>query len=142
METFIFAILIYYLGEFKFKLYFLLTGKCSAAALDVLANVFRETLLPVLLPILKETLFHNDWEIKESGILVLGAIAEGELIFSTFSSIFFILFLLISSPRQGRLLTLFYTVRRRSLFSKLLLSYQLLLPRTSNSHHIPLRNFW
>ena len=52
-------------------------GKCSAAALDVLANVFREALLPVLLPILKETLFHGEWEIKESGILVLGAIAEG-----------------------------------------------------------------
>lgn len=52
-------------------------GKCSAAALDVLANVFRDDLLPVLLPILKETLFSNDWEIKESGILALGAIAEG-----------------------------------------------------------------
>jgi transportin-1 len=51
--------------------------KCSAAALDVLANVFREELLPVLIPILKETLFHQDWEIKESGILALGAIAEG-----------------------------------------------------------------
>ena len=52
--------------------------KCSAAALDVLANVFHENLLPILLPILKETLFHTDWEIKESGILVLGAIAEGK----------------------------------------------------------------
>ena len=52
-------------------------GKCSAAALDVLANVFHDPLLPLLLPILKETLFHQDWEIKESGILVLGAIAEG-----------------------------------------------------------------
>ncbi len=51
--------------------------KCSAAALDVLASVFRNDLLPVLLPILKETLFHQDWEIKESGILALGAIAEG-----------------------------------------------------------------
>eukprot|EP00058_Branchiostoma_floridae_P025542 XP_002611032.1 hypothetical protein BRAFLDRAFT_128305 [Branchiostoma floridae] len=51
--------------------------KCSAAALDVLANVFRDDLLPNLLPILKETLFHPDWEAKESGILVLGAIAEG-----------------------------------------------------------------
>ncbi len=51
--------------------------KCSAAALDVLASVFRNDLLPVLLPILKETLFHPDWEIKESGILALGAIAEG-----------------------------------------------------------------
>uniref|UniRef100_A0A1B6EQY0 Importin N-terminal domain-containing protein n=1 Tax=Cuerna arida TaxID=1464854 RepID=A0A1B6EQY0_9HEMI len=51
--------------------------KCSAAGLDVLANVFREDLLPVLVPILKETLFHQEWEIKESGILALGAIAEG-----------------------------------------------------------------
>ena len=51
--------------------------KCSAAALDVLSNVFRETILPVLLPILREMLFHGNWQIKESGILVLGAIAEG-----------------------------------------------------------------
>lgn len=52
-------------------------GKCSAAALDVLANVFREELLPHLLPLLKELLFHLEWVVKESGILVLGAIAEG-----------------------------------------------------------------
>ena len=45
----------------------------------MLANVFKDDLLPVLLPILKETLFHPDWEIKESGILALGAIAEGIL---------------------------------------------------------------
>lgn len=51
--------------------------KCSAAALDVLANVFREDCLPIILPILKETLFHHEWEVKESGILALGAIAEG-----------------------------------------------------------------
>uniref|UniRef100_A0A671Q171 Transportin 2 n=1 Tax=Sinocyclocheilus anshuiensis TaxID=1608454 RepID=A0A671Q171_9TELE len=51
--------------------------KCSAAALDVLANVFRDDLLPHLLPLLKGLLFHPDWVIKESGILVLGAIAEG-----------------------------------------------------------------
>ena len=51
--------------------------KCSAAALDVLSNVFRETILPILLPILREMLFHANWQIKESGILVLGAIAEG-----------------------------------------------------------------
>ena len=55
-----------------------LAGKCSAAALDVLANVFHGELLPVLLPILKETLFHQEWVVKESGILALGAIAEGE----------------------------------------------------------------
>lgn len=51
--------------------------KCSAAALDVLANVFHDDLMPVLLPILKETLESLEWEVKESGILVLGAIAEG-----------------------------------------------------------------
>ncbi|XP_037821481.1 transportin-1-like [Lucilia sericata] len=51
--------------------------KCSAAALDVLANVFRQECLPILLPILKDTLFHQDWVIKESGVLALGAIAEG-----------------------------------------------------------------
>ncbi|KAG4073810.1 hypothetical protein HA402_001034 [Bradysia odoriphaga] len=51
--------------------------KCSAAALDVLANVFRDECLPIVLPILKETLSHPEWEIKESGILALGAIAEG-----------------------------------------------------------------
>ena len=62
-----------------FSIFFFFLGKCSAAALDVLANVFRDDLLPVLLPILKETLFHPDWEAKESGILVLGAIAEGYL---------------------------------------------------------------
>ncbi|KAF3849359.1 hypothetical protein F7725_015856 [Dissostichus mawsoni] len=52
-------------------------SKCSAAALDVLANVFREDLLQPILPLLKELLFHPEWVVKESGILVLGAIAEG-----------------------------------------------------------------
>lgn len=54
-------------------------GKCSAAALDVLANVFRDDLLLHILPLLKELLFHPDWVVKESGILVLGAIAEGRM---------------------------------------------------------------
>ena len=53
--------------------------KCSAAALDVLANVFHDELLPDVLPILKETLFHGDWIVKESAILALGAIAEGSM---------------------------------------------------------------
>lgn len=43
-----------------------------------MANVFREELLPHLLPLLKGLLFHPEWVVKESGILVLGAIAEGE----------------------------------------------------------------
>lgn len=45
----------------------------------MLANVFRDELLPHLLPLLKGLLFHLDWVIKESGILVLGAIAEGKM---------------------------------------------------------------
>ncbi|KAM9677894.1 LOW QUALITY PROTEIN: transportin-1-like [Trichechus inunguis] len=51
--------------------------KCSAAVLDVLANVYHDELLPHILPLLKELLFHHEWVVKESGILVLGAIAEG-----------------------------------------------------------------
>lgn len=43
----------------------------------MLATVFGDELLPILLPILKEALFHDEWEVKESGILILGAIAEG-----------------------------------------------------------------
>lgn len=60
-----------------------ITGKCSAAALDVLANVFRDDLLPHLLPLLKGLLFHPDWVVKESGILVLGAIAEGKCLYGS-----------------------------------------------------------
>ncbi|XP_043646591.1 transportin-1-like isoform X2 [Drosophila teissieri] len=51
--------------------------KCSASSFDMVANIFREDCLPVVLPILKETLFHQEWVIKESGVLALGAIAEG-----------------------------------------------------------------
>lgn len=51
--------------------------KCSAAALDMLASVFHDDLLPIVLPILRETLFHQEWEIKEAAILALGAISEG-----------------------------------------------------------------
>lgn len=44
----------------------------------MLANVFRDELLLHILPLLKELLFHPEWVVKESGILVLGAIAEGK----------------------------------------------------------------
>jgi len=63
-------------------------GKCSAASLDVLANVFHDDILPVVLPILKELLFNNEWELKESGILVLGAVAEGADLFSEYLQYF------------------------------------------------------
>ncbi|BHF69285.1 Transportin-1 [Sparganum proliferum] len=52
--------------------------KCSAAAVDVLANVFHSEILQHLLPMTKEALLSADWELRESGILVLGAIAEDE----------------------------------------------------------------
>ena len=51
--------------------------KCSAAALDLLAGTMPDQLLPVLLPILKEVLFHAEWELRESGVLALGAVAGG-----------------------------------------------------------------
>lgn len=51
--------------------------KCSAAALDVLSNVFHQGLLPVLLPLLKQNLFDMNWLVKESAILALGAVSEG-----------------------------------------------------------------
>jgi transportin-1 len=54
--------------------------KCSAAALDVMAVSFGNVMLEVLLPHLKERLFSPDWQVRESGILALGAIAEGELV--------------------------------------------------------------
>ncbi|OUC41876.1 HEAT repeat protein, partial [Trichinella nativa] len=51
--------------------------KGSAATLDVLSNVFRDELLPHLLPILDGDLFQQDWLVKEAAILALGAVAEG-----------------------------------------------------------------
>mmetsp|Transcript_74295 Transcript_74295/g.124000 ORF Transcript_74295/g.124000 Transcript_74295/m.124000 type:complete len:895 (+) Transcript_74295:39-2723(+) len=51
--------------------------KCSASGLDILAGTFREAILPTLLPLLQERLASSEWEIRESGILALGAIAEG-----------------------------------------------------------------
>lgn len=51
--------------------------KSAAAGLDVLATVFHEEILSSLLPMLQERLNHNDWRVKESAILALGAIAEG-----------------------------------------------------------------
>jgi transportin-1 len=53
--------------------------KCSAAALDVLATVFGNELLEILLPFLREQLFHQEWKHRECGILALGAVSEGTL---------------------------------------------------------------
>jgi transportin-1 len=46
-----------------------------------MAVTFRTDVLEILLPHLKDRLFHEDWEQRESGILALGAIAEGEFVF-------------------------------------------------------------
>jgi len=51
--------------------------KCAAAALDVLAVRFSGDLLNVLLNPLKEKLWSSEWLQRESGILALGAVAEG-----------------------------------------------------------------
>ncbi|KAI0643769.1 ARM repeat-containing protein [Trametes meyenii] len=51
--------------------------KCAAATLDVLAVRFGADLLNVLLEPLKGKLWSDDWLQRESGILALGAMAEG-----------------------------------------------------------------
>ena len=55
--------------------------KCAAAALDVLAVRFGADLLNVLLAPLKEKLWSTEWLQRESGILALGAMAEGKKAF-------------------------------------------------------------
>ncbi|OLY82423.1 Transportin-1 [Smittium mucronatum] len=51
--------------------------KCAAASLDVLSTVFGNDILPITLPVLNSALHSDDWVKLESGILALGAIAEG-----------------------------------------------------------------
>ncbi|KAJ3339678.1 hypothetical protein HDU93_007904 [Gonapodya sp. JEL0774] len=51
--------------------------KCSAAALDVLATVYGDEILKILLPELQKRLSSDDWLQRECGILALGAVAEG-----------------------------------------------------------------
>ncbi|CAJ0587206.1 unnamed protein product, partial [Mesorhabditis spiculigera] len=51
--------------------------KCAAASLDVLSSIFGDEMLPILMPILQQALQHPEWQVRESGILALGAIAEG-----------------------------------------------------------------
>lgn len=51
--------------------------KSSAAALDTLASVYSEDVLSILLPCLQESLLNRErWEIRESGVLALGAVAD------------------------------------------------------------------
>lgn len=51
--------------------------KCSAAALDVFANVYHRPIFEIILPYLKETLRHEQWPNREAAVLTLGAVADG-----------------------------------------------------------------
>ncbi|GAB1523535.1 hypothetical protein RhiTH_006685 [Rhizoctonia solani] len=51
--------------------------KCAAAAVDVIAVRFGADLLQILMPHLRDRLWSQDWIQRESGILALGAMAEG-----------------------------------------------------------------
>lgn len=52
--------------------------KCAAAAMDVLAVRFGGQLLDIVLPHIREKLWHEDWLQRESAILAMGAMAEGK----------------------------------------------------------------
>ncbi|CAN4112585.1 unnamed protein product [Withania somnifera] len=54
--------------------------KCSAAALDILSNVFGDDILPTLMPVVQaklSTTSDEAWKEREAAVLVLGAVAEG-----------------------------------------------------------------
>nr|AAC64225.1 putative transportin [Arabidopsis thaliana] len=54
--------------------------KCSAAAIDVLSNVFGDEILPALMPLIQKNLSASGdeaWKQREAAVLALGAIAEG-----------------------------------------------------------------
>nr|XP_016457808.1 PREDICTED: transportin-1-like [Nicotiana tabacum] len=54
--------------------------KCSAAALDILSNVFGDDILPMLMPVVQTKLSNTSdeaWKEREAAVLALGAIAEG-----------------------------------------------------------------
>lgn len=54
--------------------------KCSAAALDILSNIFGDDILPTLMPLVQGKLTSSgdaDWKEREAAVLALGAVAEG-----------------------------------------------------------------
>ncbi|KAK3006542.1 hypothetical protein RJ639_017697 [Escallonia herrerae] len=54
--------------------------KCSAAALDILSNVFGDEILPTMMPVVQANLSNTAdtaWKEREAAVLALGAIAEG-----------------------------------------------------------------
>jgi hypothetical protein len=51
--------------------------KGAAAGLDMLANIFSEEILAPMMNVMPQLLYSPRWEQRESGILALGAVAEG-----------------------------------------------------------------
>uniref|UniRef100_A0A1J3DNQ7 Transportin-1 n=1 Tax=Noccaea caerulescens TaxID=107243 RepID=A0A1J3DNQ7_NOCCA len=54
--------------------------KCSAAAIDILSNVFGDEILPALMPLIQAKLSASGdeaWKEREAAVLALGAIGEG-----------------------------------------------------------------
>ena len=51
--------------------------KCSAAALDLLANSFPERIFHISLPYLKNNLQNPEWPMREAAVLAFGALADG-----------------------------------------------------------------
>ncbi|CAO2821247.1 unnamed protein product [Amaranthus hypochondriacus] len=54
--------------------------KCSAAALDILSNVFGDDILPTLMPLIQANLTTSDdqsWKNREAAVLAIGAVGEG-----------------------------------------------------------------
>lgn len=50
--------------------------KGSAAALDLMSDVFQNDMLQVLLPLIEQLLQSPDWQLRESAILAIGAVAD------------------------------------------------------------------
>lgn len=51
--------------------------RCSAAAVDTFAKKYRQPVFDLALPFLQTNLVHQDWQNREVGVLVLGAISQG-----------------------------------------------------------------
>ena len=64
--------------------------KFSATSLDALSSSFHSKVTDVLLALLKDLLYSNDWRIVESGILALGAAAEGAFFYNFTPDLFFV----------------------------------------------------
>ncbi|KAK9366528.1 armadillo-type protein [Lipomyces kononenkoae] len=51
--------------------------KCSAAALDIFASTYHESILQYSIPSLQQSIVSPEWPVRESAILAFGAVAEG-----------------------------------------------------------------